>query len=131
MQEKGMLLRCFTQNIDTLERIAGVQEDLIVEAHGSFANSRCIDCQKPVRIPSPSLSPSYLPSLSEPPFLTSLSILVGCILSFESRLLVGVLPEGVGAERVECGIFGKDMLRVVPERQDEIDGCSKGNSSLS
>jgi NAD-dependent SIR2 family protein deacetylase len=48
MQEKCMLLRCFTQNIDTLERIAGVQEDLIVEAHGSFANSRCIDCRKPV-----------------------------------------------------------------------------------
>jgi NAD+-dependent protein deacetylase SIR2 len=48
MQEKGCLLKCFTQNIDTLERIAGVKPELIVEAHGSFATSRCIDCKKPV-----------------------------------------------------------------------------------
>ena len=39
-------MRCFTQNIDTLERIAGVEDDKIVEAHGSFATSRCIDCSK-------------------------------------------------------------------------------------
>jgi NAD-dependent SIR2 family protein deacetylase len=45
LQEKNVLLRCFTQNIDTLERIAGVVEDNIVEAHGSFAKSRCIDCR--------------------------------------------------------------------------------------
>jgi len=45
LQEKDMLLRCFTQNIDTLERMAGVHPDNIVEAHGSFANSRCIDCR--------------------------------------------------------------------------------------
>ena len=35
---------CYTQNIDTLERLAGVPEELIVEAHGSFANQHCIDC---------------------------------------------------------------------------------------
>jgi NAD-dependent histone deacetylase SIR2 len=35
--EKGLLLKLFTQNIDCLEREAGVPEDLIVEAHGSFA----------------------------------------------------------------------------------------------
>ena len=35
---------CFTQNIDTLERLAGVPENAIVEAHGSFANQHCIEC---------------------------------------------------------------------------------------
>lgn len=45
LQEKGILLRCFTQNIDTLERMAGVTAENIVEAHGSFATSRCIDCR--------------------------------------------------------------------------------------
>jgi NAD-dependent histone deacetylase SIR2 len=44
---KGILLQLFTQNIDCLERAAGVPEDLIVEAHGSFATQRCIDCQAP------------------------------------------------------------------------------------
>lgn len=39
---------CFTQNIDTLERRAGVPGDKIVEAHGSFASHACINqaCKK-------------------------------------------------------------------------------------
>lgn len=44
LQDKGKLHRVYTQNIDTLERIAGVQDEYIVEAHGSFASSHCIDC---------------------------------------------------------------------------------------
>jgi NAD+-dependent protein deacetylase SIR2 len=40
-----MLLKLFTQNIDCLEREAGVPGDKIVEAHGSFAAQRCIDCK--------------------------------------------------------------------------------------
>uniref|UniRef100_A0A8C0S5U9 NAD-dependent protein deacetylase sirtuin-2 n=1 Tax=Canis lupus familiaris TaxID=9615 RepID=A0A8C0S5U9_CANLF len=41
LKEKGLLLRCYTQNIDTLERVAGLDEDL-VEAHGTFYTSHCI-----------------------------------------------------------------------------------------
>lgn len=44
---KGLLFHLFTQNIDTLERKAGVPGDKIVEAHGSFATQRCIDCKTP------------------------------------------------------------------------------------
>ncbi|CAK7209240.1 Sir2 histone deacetylase Hst2 [Sporothrix curviconia] len=46
---KGLLRMLFTQNIDCLERAAGVPEDLIVEAHGSFATQRCInfECRTP------------------------------------------------------------------------------------
>jgi NAD-dependent histone deacetylase SIR2 len=47
LHEKGKLSKCFTQNIDTLERIAGVPPSKIVEAHGSFATSRCITCKTP------------------------------------------------------------------------------------
>ncbi|KAI8851911.1 DHS-like NAD/FAD-binding domain-containing protein [Chytridium lagenaria] len=42
MAEKNMLLRNYTQNIDTLERVAEIPDSLIVEAHGSFANARCV-----------------------------------------------------------------------------------------
>ncbi|UTT96936.1 hypothetical protein NDA17_003576 [Ustilago hordei] len=45
LQNKGKLKRVFTQNVDTLERIAGVESDKIVEAHGSFATSTCIVCK--------------------------------------------------------------------------------------
>lgn len=37
LSDKKLLRRCYTQNIDTLERQAGVAGDLLVEAHGSFA----------------------------------------------------------------------------------------------
>ncbi|KAH8704746.1 putative SIR2 family histone deacetylase [Talaromyces proteolyticus] len=45
LHKKGLLLKLFTQNIDCLERAAGVPGDMIVEAHGSFASQRCIDCK--------------------------------------------------------------------------------------
>lgn len=44
LSQKGMLLKLFTQNIDCLDRAAGVPVDAIVEAHGSFASQHCIDC---------------------------------------------------------------------------------------
>lgn len=45
LSDKGLLLKLFTQNIDCLEREAGVPENKIVEAHGSFAHQRCIECK--------------------------------------------------------------------------------------
>ena len=45
LDEKYMLQMLFTQNIDCLERRAGVPGEKIVEAHGSFATQRCIECK--------------------------------------------------------------------------------------
>ncbi|NWZ97844.1 SIR2 deacetylase, partial [Nesospiza acunhae] len=42
LQDKGLLLRCYTQNIDTLERVAGLDPELLVEAHGTFFTSHCL-----------------------------------------------------------------------------------------
>jgi NAD-dependent histone deacetylase SIR2 len=49
LHDKGLLLKLFTQNIDCLEREAGVPDDKIVEAHGSFARQSCInfECRAP------------------------------------------------------------------------------------
>ena len=44
LHDKGLLLKHFTQNIDCLDREAGVPGDKIVEAHGSFAKQSCIEC---------------------------------------------------------------------------------------
>ncbi|CAD6887857.1 unnamed protein product [Tilletia controversa] len=44
LHEKGLLKRVFTQNIDTLERLAGLPPTQIVEAHGSFASTHCTRC---------------------------------------------------------------------------------------
>ena len=47
LHDKGLLLKHFTQNIDCLDREAGVPGDKIVEAHGSFARQSCIECSMP------------------------------------------------------------------------------------
>ncbi|TDZ21193.1 NAD-dependent protein deacetylase hst2-1 [Colletotrichum orbiculare MAFF 240422] len=47
LAKKDLLQMNFTQNIDCLERRAGVPDDKIIEAHGSFATQRCIECGTP------------------------------------------------------------------------------------
>lgn len=43
LHDKGLLLRHYTQNIDTLERLAGIPESKLVEAHGTFHTAHCTD----------------------------------------------------------------------------------------
>ncbi|KAJ8308886.1 hypothetical protein KUTeg_013760 [Tegillarca granosa] len=49
LQEKGLLLRHYTQNIDSLEFAAGIDPELMVEAHGTFRSAHCIYCDEPYR----------------------------------------------------------------------------------
>ncbi|KAG7470788.1 hypothetical protein MATL_G00117430 [Megalops atlanticus] len=48
LKDKGLLQRCYSQNIDTLERVAGLQADDLIEAHGTFYTSHCVSflCRK-------------------------------------------------------------------------------------
>ncbi|KAI9504216.1 Sirt2 histone deacetylase, partial [Coemansia spiralis] len=48
LAQKGLLKRHYTQNIDCLERVAGIDSEHIVEAHGSFHMAHCIksSCNK-------------------------------------------------------------------------------------
>lgn len=41
--KEGKLLRNYTQNIDTLEQVAGIQK--IIQCHGSFATASCLICK--------------------------------------------------------------------------------------
>ncbi|XP_028814151.1 NAD-dependent protein deacetylase sirtuin-3, mitochondrial [Denticeps clupeoides] len=47
LDHKGMLLRMYTQNIDGLEKMCGIPDDKLVEAHGSFATASCHLCYTP------------------------------------------------------------------------------------
>jgi NAD-dependent SIR2 family protein deacetylase len=44
LSEKGKLLRVYTQNIDGLEKLAGLKEEQLVEAHGHFRAAHCSLC---------------------------------------------------------------------------------------
>lgn len=52
LEKKGLLLRNYTQNIDGLERLAGISDLCLVEAHGSFATCSCIECGKDHSVPT-------------------------------------------------------------------------------
>ena len=42
LHDKGVLRRCFTQNIDSLERATGLPREKIVAAHGNFDGAHCL-----------------------------------------------------------------------------------------
>ncbi|XP_068611145.1 NAD-dependent protein deacetylase sirtuin-3, mitochondrial [Brachionichthys hirsutus] len=44
LHKKSQLLRMYTQNIDGLERLAGIPPQMLVEAHGTFATATCTVC---------------------------------------------------------------------------------------
>ncbi|XP_077375338.1 NAD-dependent protein deacetylase sirtuin-3, mitochondrial isoform X2 [Festucalex cinctus] len=46
LHKKGLLLRMYTQNIDGLERLAGIPPKMLVEAHGTFATATCTVCRR-------------------------------------------------------------------------------------
>ncbi|KAG2040118.1 DHS-like NAD/FAD-binding domain-containing protein [Suillus americanus] len=44
MEDRGKLLRNYTQNIDTLETLTGITR--VLQCHGSFATATCIQCRR-------------------------------------------------------------------------------------
>lgn len=49
LHNKNILHRIYTQNIDALEHIAGVPEEKIIEAHGTFHRCYCTKCNAAYR----------------------------------------------------------------------------------
>lgn len=45
LEEKQLLHRLYTQNIDGLELQAGISPDKLVEAHGTFSSAKCLGCK--------------------------------------------------------------------------------------
>lgn len=40
------MLRDYTQNIDDLEEVAGIDPELLVKTHGDVNSCGCVDCKK-------------------------------------------------------------------------------------
>ncbi|KAK4547453.1 hypothetical protein LTR36_001109 [Oleoguttula mirabilis] len=48
LQDKSRLQTNYTQNIDNLERLAGIDEERLIQCHGSFATASCRKCHNEV-----------------------------------------------------------------------------------
>ncbi|WVQ79889.1 hypothetical protein IAT38_001989 [Cryptococcus sp. DSM 104549] len=53
LEDRGVLLRNYTQNIDTLESLAGVNK--VLQCHGSFKTASCLRCK--TRVPGRTIEP--------------------------------------------------------------------------
>lgn len=49
LQNKGKLLRNYTQNIDNLESNVGIKPEKLIQCHGSFATASCVTCKYQVK----------------------------------------------------------------------------------
>ncbi|OCH96332.1 SIR2-domain-containing protein [Obba rivulosa] len=56
IEDKGKLLRNYTQNIDTLETRAGVHR--VLQCHGSFATATCLNCK--AHVPGSDIEPEIM-----------------------------------------------------------------------
>ncbi|KZT09855.1 SIR2-domain-containing protein [Laetiporus sulphureus 93-53] len=56
IEDKGKLLRNYTQNIDTLETLAGVKR--VLQCHGSFATASCLNCK--IKVPGTDIEEDIL-----------------------------------------------------------------------
>lgn len=50
LHRHGLLLRCYTQNIDGLETAAGLPNEMIIHAHGVENQCHCINCHHEIPI---------------------------------------------------------------------------------
>ncbi|KAK8894822.1 hypothetical protein M9Y10_023260 [Tritrichomonas musculus] len=50
LENKNKLLRLYTQNIDGLEKLAGLSEERLCEAHGHFRSAHCTQCKSEASI---------------------------------------------------------------------------------
>lgn len=46
LNSHNMLLRCYTQNIDGLEKLAGLPDDKVIHAHGVLDKCHCLKCHQ-------------------------------------------------------------------------------------
>ena len=49
LQDHGRLQTNYTQNIDNLEALAGIEENKLIQCHGSFATATCRKCRHQVQ----------------------------------------------------------------------------------
>jgi NAD-dependent deacetylase sirtuin 2 len=50
LDRKGLLLRVYTQNVDCLELLGGLDSDRLIQVHGKLCDAHCVGCHKQMPI---------------------------------------------------------------------------------
>ena len=102
LEKRGLLKRVYTQNIDGLERLAGVSDERLIECHGHFSTASCTSpvCKRKRDIDPLQCQESYL------------------------KGEVMKCPECNSLVKPDIVFFGEELPPIFMEHIDEdMDGC--------
>ncbi|XP_061520655.1 NAD-dependent protein deacetylase sirtuin-3, mitochondrial isoform X3 [Phycodurus eques] len=109
LHKKDLLLRMYTQNIDGLERLAGIPPEMLVEAHGTFATATCTVCRSKYK--GEDLRPDLMSGVI-PKCLTYLLLIMGTSLEVEPfASLAGAVHSSVPRLLINRDLVGPFALR--------------------
>lgn len=102
LENKNILKRIYTQNIDGLEALAGISTDKLVECHGNFRSSKCVACKKPMPIED-----CYKAMVEEktPPTCSDCGSLVKPDIVFFGEVMPGRFGELIDADMKDCDLL--------------------------
>ena len=101
LEKKDSLRRIYTQNIDGLEAVAGVNPDKLVECHGNFRSAVCTNCgkkQDPENCKSSMLNKGVAPTCDSCGGLVKPSIV------FFGEVMPGRFSELVDSDTAACDL---------------------------
>lgn len=108
LDDKGILLRNYTQNIDNLESNVGLPADKVVQCHGSFAAATCVTCHRSV--PGQDIFSAI--RNKEVPYCTSCTKARLALMDKEETYV----PESYGVMKPDITFFGEPL----PERFHDV-----------
>jgi NAD-dependent deacetylase len=113
LERQGRLRALLTQNIDGLHQGAGSDPALVVELHGTLAQTRCLSCD--TRAPMPDALARVRAGEPDPPCLACGGVLKSDTISFGQRLDRDVLRRAtVAATDCDLMLAAGTSLRVQP-----------------
>jgi NAD-dependent SIR2 family protein deacetylase len=110
LQDKQLLRRIYTQNIDGLESLAGVSNEKLVECHGHFRSASCVSCGAPMPIAD---CRTTMLDQKEPPKCPSCGGLVKPDVVFFGEELPSRFQQLIDRDTKECDlllVFGTSLL---------------------
>ena len=106
LHAEGKLLRCFTQNIDSLESAAGLPADMVVAAHGNF-DAAHVAGQPHIEVPVAELREAIMEGAHD-----------------ESLTAVYALRDKYGGlVKPAITFFGEDLPQRFTERRPDLKQC--------
>jgi NAD-dependent deacetylase sirtuin 2 len=105
LSAKGMLLRNYTQNIDGLELLAGVEERDLIAAHGTFGSATCMGAQCKKAFPSKIVRGSALHCISSRQYYAEIP-------RYTDSVFAGTIPRCDSCNSVikpDVVMFGEDL----------------------